>query len=89
MIVDLMHLALLVIGIALGASSLIAFRERLPRGRFAIFGATAVATLFGCAAVGGEIGLMSQSAWFTLVIAFYAALVIGGYVAPRYSPTWR
>jgi hypothetical protein len=89
MIVDLMHLTLLVVGIALGAWSLIAFRTRLPRGRFAIFGVASVATLFGCAAVGGEVGLMSQSAWFSVVIAFLAALMIGGYVTVRYSPSWR
>ena len=89
MVVDLMHLVLLVIGIALGAGSLVAFRTRLPRGRFAIFGIASLATLFGCAAVGGEIGLMSQSAWFAVVTAVLAALVIGGYVTVRYAPTWR
>lgn len=89
MIVDLMHLALLVVGIAFGAWSLVAFRTRLPRGRFVIFGAASVATLFGCAAVGGEVGLMSQSAWFSIVVAFLAALTIGGYVTVRYLPTWR
>lgn len=89
MIVDLMHLVLLVIGIALGAWSLIAFRKRLPHGRFAIFGGISVATLFGCAAVAGEIGLMSQSAWFAVVTVVIAALVLSGYVTVRYSATWR
>jgi FtsH-binding integral membrane protein len=89
MIVDLMHLTLLVIGIALGAWSLVTFRTRLPRGRFAIFGVASVATLFGCAAVGGEIGLMSQSAWFSVVVAFLASLLIGGYVTARHSLKWR
>ena len=89
MIVDLMHLTLLVVGIALGAWSLVAFRTQLPRGRFLIFGAASVATLFGCAAVGGEVGLMSQSAWFSVIVAFLAAVTIGGYVTVRYSPTWR
>lgn len=89
MIVDLMHLTLLVAGVALGAWSLLAFRKPLPRGRFVIFGGASVATLFGCAAVAGEVGLMSQSAWFSVVIAFLAALMIGGYVTVRHSPTWR
>jgi len=89
MIVDLMHLVVLIIAIGVGAWSLIAFRTRLPRGRFVIFTAASGAALFGCAAVGGEVGLMSQSAWFSAVIAFLAMLAIGGYVAGRSQPRWR
>jgi hypothetical protein len=89
MIVDLMHLVVLVVGIAFGAWSLIAFRERLPRGRFAIFTFASVGALFGCAAVGGEVGLMSQSAWFVVIIAFLAALAVGGYATARLKPRWR
>lgn len=89
MAVDLMHLAVLVVGIGLGAWSLIAFRTRLPRARFAIFGAASVLALFGCGAVGGEVGLMSQSAWFGVVTAALAAVAIGGYVTSRLQPRWR
>jgi len=89
MIVDLMHLVVLAIGVAFGAWSLLAFRSRLPRGRFLIFGFASVATLFGCAAVGGEVGLLSQSAWFTVVVAFLGALAAAGGLTARRSPTWR
>lgn len=89
MIVDVMHLVVLVVAIGIGAWSLIAFRNRLPRGRFVIFTAASAGALFGCAAVGGEVGLMSQPAWFTAVLGFLAVLVIGGYVAGRRQPRWR
>ncbi len=89
MIVDVMHLVVLIVAIGIGAWSLIAFRTRLPRGRFVIFTAASIAALFGCAAVGGEVGLLSQPAWFSAVIGFLAVLVIGGYVAGRRQPRWR
>ena len=89
MIVDLMHLVVLIVAIGFGAWSLIAFRTRLPRGRFVIFTAASIAALFGCSAVGGEVGLMSQQAWFAAVIALLAVLAIGGYVVGRRQPRWR
>ncbi|HEV2216318.1 MAG TPA: hypothetical protein VGV88_01985 [Candidatus Dormibacteraeota bacterium] len=89
MIVDVMHLAVLVVAIGVGVCSLIVFRTRLPRGRFVIFTAASIAALFGCAAVGGEIGVMSQPAWFAAVIGMLAVLAIGGYVVGRRQPTWR
>lgn len=89
MIVDLMHLTVLVVGVGLGAWSLIAFRNQLPRGRFAIFTAASIGALFGCAAVGGEVGLMSQSAWFAVVIALLAAIAIAGYATARRQLRWR
>ena len=89
MIVDLMHLTVLVAGVGLGAWSLIAFRKRLPRGRFAIFTGASLGALFGCAAVGGEVGLMSQSAWFAVVMALLAAITLAGYVTARRQLTWR
>jgi 4-hydroxybenzoate polyprenyltransferase len=89
MIVDLMHLVVLVVGVAFGAWSLIAFRERLPRGHFVIFISASIGALFGCAAVGGEVGLTSQSAWFGVIIAFLAALAVGGYATARLNPRWR
>jgi hypothetical protein len=89
MIVDLMHLVVLIVAIGFGAWSLIAFRTRLPRGRFVIFSAASIGDLFGCSAVGGEVGLMSQQAWFAVVIALLAMLAIGGYVVGRRQPRWR
>jgi 4-hydroxybenzoate polyprenyltransferase len=89
MIVDLMHLVVLIAAIGFGAWSLIAFRTRLPRGRFVIFTAASIGALFGCAAVGGEVGLLSQEAWFATVIGLLAMLAIGGYVAGRRQPRWR
>ncbi len=89
MIVDLMHLVVLIVAIGFGAWSLIAFRTRLPRGRFVIFTAASIAALFGCSAVGGEVGLMSQQACFAAVIASLAVLAIGGYVVGRRQPRWR
>lgn len=89
MLVDVMHLVVVIAGVAIGAASLIAFRTRLPRGRFVIFTASSAAALFGCTAVGGELGLLSQSAWFAVVIAFLAVIGTGGYVVGRFSPRWR
>ena len=89
MIVDVMHLAVLVVAIGVGVWSLIVFRTRLPRGRFVIFTGASIAALFGCAAVGGEVGVMSQPAWFAAVIGLLAVLAIGGYVVGRRQPAWR
>jgi len=89
MVVDLMHLVVLIVAIGFGAWSLIAFRTRLPRGRFVIFTAASIGALFGCSAVGGEVGLMSQQAWFAIVIASLAVLAIGGFVLGRRQPRWR
>jgi len=89
MIVDVMHLVVLIVAVGIGAWSLIAFRTRLPRGRFVIFTAASVAALFGCSAVGGEVGLITQPAWFSAIIGFLAVLVIGGYVAGRRQVRWR
>ncbi len=89
MIVDAMHLVVLIVAVGFGAWSLIAFRARLPRGRFIIFTAASAGALFACSAVGGEVGLMSQQAWFAIVIASLAVLAIGGYVVGRRQPRWR
>ena len=89
MIVDVMHLVVLIVAVGIGAWSLIAFRMRLPRGRFVIFTAASIAALFGCSAVGGEVGLITQPAWFSAIIGFLAVLVIGGYVAGRRQVRWR
>jgi hypothetical protein len=89
MIVDVMHLVVLIVAVGFGAWSLIAFRTRLPRGRFVIFAAASMGALFACGAVGGEVGLMSQQAWFAAVIAMLVALALGGYAVGRRQPRWR
>lgn len=54
-----------------------------------IFTVASLGALFGCAAVGGEVGLMSQSAWFAVIIALLAALAIAGYVTAGRQLRWR
>lgn len=66
---DVMHLLVIVSGIGLGAWALLGLRARLPRGRFLVFGATSAGALFGCAALAGEVGLVSPPAWFAIVMA--------------------
>jgi hypothetical protein len=85
LVVDLMHLAVIVAGVAIGAWALIALRHRMPRGRFAVFGAASAGALFGCAALAGEVGLLPPAAWFALVMGAMLALSA---IAAR-APTGR
>lgn len=71
--VDVMHLVVIVAGLALGAWALIGLRRELPRGRFAVFAVASGGALFGCAALAGEVGLMPPQAWFVIVMAAMAA----------------
>jgi hypothetical protein len=66
--VDLMHLVVIAAGVGIGAWALIALRGRLPRARFLVFGAASAGALFGCAALAGEVGLVSPMAWFGIVM---------------------
>jgi hypothetical protein len=68
-IVDVLHLVVIVAGLAIGAWALIALRTALPRGRFAVFGLASAGALFGCAAVGGEVGVLPPVVWFAIVTA--------------------
>jgi hypothetical protein len=72
--VDLMHLVIIAAGVSIGAWALIALRRGLPRGRFLVFGASSSGALFGCAALAGEIGLLSPAAWFAIVMTAMAAV---------------
>lgn len=72
--VDLMHLVIIAAGVSIGAWALIALRRRLPRGRFLVFGASSSGALFGCAALAGEIGLVSPAAWFAIVMTAMAGV---------------
>lgn len=67
--VDVMHLTIIVAGVAIGAWALLFMRRRLPRGRFAVFGAASGGALFGCAALAGEIGVVPPATWFAIVMA--------------------
>jgi hypothetical protein len=66
--VDLMHLAVIAAGVGIGAWALIALRNRLPGGRFLVFGVASAGALFGCAALAGEVGIVPPVAWFLIVI---------------------
>ncbi|HKV86685.1 MAG TPA: hypothetical protein VJT78_01660 [Candidatus Dormibacteraeota bacterium] len=76
LLVDMMHLTVIVAGIAIGAWALVGLRTRLPRGRFVLFGAASSGALFGCAALAGEVGLIPPAAWFGVVMV--AMLVATG-----------
>jgi hypothetical protein len=86
---DLMHLVIVVAGVAIGAWALVALRRSLPRGRFVIFSIASAGALFGCAALGGEVGLLPRQAWFAIVMGLMGAIAIAGHRAGRTSPVWR
>ena len=88
-VIDSLHLVVIVAGVGAGAWALLALRRRLPRGRFVLFAATSSAALFGCAALAGEVGLLPPAAWFAVVMAFIAAMVVIGYRAPHTLLSWR
>jgi hypothetical protein len=75
LLVDLMHLAVILAGVGIGAWALIALRSRIPRGRFIVFGASSAGALFGCAALAGEVGLVPPAAWFAIVMLAMIATV--------------
>src|SRR5579859_6727658 len=88
-IIDLLHLIVVVAGVGIGAWALVALRGRLPRGRFVFFGGASAVALFGCAALAGEVGLLPPEAWFAVVIAVLAAMVIAAFRVPRAPAAWR
>lgn len=88
-IVDLLHLIVVVAGVGIGAWALVALRGRLPRGRFLVFGGASAAALFGCAALAGEVGFLPPAAWFAVVMAVLAAIVVAAYRVPHAPTTWR
>ena len=75
-IVDILHLAIIAAGLIAGAWSLIAFRTSMPRGRFAVFGVASASALFGCAALSGEVGVLSPAAWFAVVVSVMVAAIV-------------
>jgi CHASE2 domain-containing sensor protein len=87
--VDILHLLVIILGVAVGAWALIALRRRLPRGRFVAFGAASAGALFGCAALAGEVGLLPPVAWFAVVMASMTVIVIAAQRAGRRAAAWR
>ena len=88
-VVDVLHLTVIVAGIAVGAWALVGLRGSLPRGRFIVFSAASAAALFGCAALAGEVGLLPPAAWFGVIIAGLAAIVVAGLRVGRAPAAWR
>ena len=84
LLVDVMHLAVVLAGIGIGAWALIGMRRRLPRGRFLVFGAASAGALFGCSALAGEVGLVPPAAWFAIVMG---ALLGVSAIAVRSTPS--
>ena len=78
LLAEVLHLVVIVAGIGVGVWALIGLRSRLPRGRFAVFGAASVGALFGCAALAGEVGLLPPVAWFAVIMAGMAVIVVAG-----------
>jgi hypothetical protein len=74
LLIDVMHLAIIVTGVGLGAWALVGLRGRLPRGRFLVFGSASAAALFGCASLAGEVGILPPMAWFAVVMAAMIAV---------------
>jgi hypothetical protein len=87
LLVDLMHLVVITAGIGIGAWALVALRRHLPRGRFLVFGTASAGALFGCAALAGEVGLMSPMAWFAIVMA--AMIAVAGIAIRSGQPKAR
>jgi CHASE2 domain-containing sensor protein len=74
LLIDVMHLVVIAAGIGIGAWALIALRNRLPRGRFLVFGAASAGALLGCAALAGEVGVIPPVAWFAVVMSAMLAV---------------
>ena len=89
MMVDVLHLLIIATGIGVGVWALIALRTTLPRGRFMVFTAASAGSLFGCAALSGEVGLLPPVAWFAVVMAVMSALIVTGKRLARAPATWR
>jgi hypothetical protein len=76
LLIDVMHLVVIAAGIGIGVWALIALRQSLPRGRFIVFGVAAGGAIVGCAALAGEVGLVSPVAWFAIVMAAMLAAAV-------------
>jgi hypothetical protein len=72
-VVDLLHLVVIAAGLAIATWGLMALRSSLPHGRFAVFGLASAGALFGCAALGGEVGVLPPVAWFAIVMTLMLA----------------
>lgn len=86
--VDVIHLIVIASGVGIAAWALIALRHRHRRGRYVVFGTAAAGAIFGCAALAGEVGLVSPVAWFAIVMgAMIGAVAIAHrWGEPRSQP---
>jgi len=75
----------LLAGVSLGLF-LSRFWYELDPVRFAAFGVVSAGTLFGCAAMSGEVGLLPPTAWFAAVFAAMAGVAIASFRAGRPRP---
>ena len=72
-VIEVMHLLVVVAGVGLSGWSLVALRTTRPRGRLLVFGAGSAAALLGCAALGGELGILPPLAWLVILVTLMAA----------------
>jgi hypothetical protein len=86
--VDIMHLVVIATGVGIAAWALVALHHRLRRGRYLVFSTAAAGAIFGCAALAGEIGVLSPFAWFVIVMAAMLGAVAIAYRwgEPRSQP---
>lgn len=84
--VDVMHLVVIITGVGIGAWALVTLKRRLPRGRFLVFGTASAGALFGCAALAGEVGLVSPPTWFAIVMGtMWGAVILALRTRPHTS----
>jgi hypothetical protein len=72
--IEVLHLLIVAAGVTLGGWALIALRHNHPSGRFAGFGVASATALVGCAALAGELGIVSPLAWFAILASILAAV---------------
>jgi len=84
---DVLHLLVVVGALAFGVAALTVFRGRTPATRrYAIFAGAGLVAVFGCGAVGGQVGLLPPAAWFGVLAAALLAWTAGWLRAGRRAP---
>ncbi len=74
--IEVMHLLVVAVGIALAGWALVALRTRRPRGRFIVFAVGSAGAVVGCAALGGELGVVPPLAWLAAVVMAMTAVTV-------------
>jgi hypothetical protein len=84
---DVLHLLLVLGALGLGIAAVTVLRARAsPPRRYAVFAGASAVALFGCGAVGGEVGVLPPVAWFGVLAAALLAWTAGWLRARRPSP---